>query len=158
MPNSSPVSISYLTLIFQHYHLKNDNLQFMALHVATAAGNLHRELARNHAESTKIDTRILHDITRTIATLKPLVGSLERTPFRKQEMYREYCGNVLKCGLELATIAHRDRFALQPVPAIRLSAERLENLANFVIQDISDPMVLQPASLNLVTLKKRESE
>ncbi|XP_016999437.2 CNK3/IPCEF1 fusion protein [Drosophila takahashii] len=141
-----------------HYHLKNDNLQFMALHVATAAGNLHRELARNHAESTKIDTRILHDITRTIATLKPLVGSLERTPFRKQEMYREYCGNVLKCGLELATIAHRDRFALQPVPAIRQSAERLENLANFVIQDISDPMVLQPASLNLVTLKKRESE
>ncbi|KAI8040096.1 uncharacterized protein LOC128253963 [Drosophila gunungcola] len=141
-----------------HYHLKNDNLQFMALHVATAAGNLHRELARNHAESTKIDTRILHDITRTIATLKPLVGSLERTPFRKQEMYREYCGNVLKCGLELATIAHRDRFALQPVPAIRQTAERLENLANFVIQDISDPMVLQPASLNLVTLKKRESE
>ncbi|XP_017077943.1 uncharacterized protein LOC108112528 [Drosophila eugracilis] len=141
-----------------HYHLKNDNLQFMALHVATAAGNLHRELAKNHAESTKIDTRILHDITRTIATLKPLVGSLERTPFRKQEMYREYCGNVLKCGLELATIAHRDRFSLQPVPAIRLSAERLENLANFVIQDISDPMVLQPASLNLVTLKKRESE
>ncbi|EDW92163.1 uncharacterized protein LOC6531654 [Drosophila yakuba] len=141
-----------------HYHLKNDNLQFMALHVATAAKNLHRELARNHAESTKIDTRILHDITRTIATLKPLVGSLERTPFRKQEMYREYCGNVLKCGLELATIAHRDRFALQPVPAIRQSAERLENLANFVIQDISDPMVLQPASLNLVTLKKRESE
>jgi len=130
----------------------------MALHVATAAKNLHRELARNHAESTKIDTRILHDITRTIATLKPLVGSLERTPFRKQEMYREYCGNVLKCGLELATIAHRDRFALQPVPAIRQSAERLENLANFVIQDISDPMVLQPASLNLVTLKKRESE
>jgi len=65
---------------------------------------------------------------------------------------------VLKCGLELATIAHRDRFALQPVPAIRQSAERLENLANFVIQDISDPMVLQPASLNLVTLKKRESE
>lgn len=147
-----------MSLIFQHYHLKNDNLQFMALHVATAAKNLHRELARNHAESTKIDTRILHDITRTIATLKPLVGSLERTPFRKQEMYREYCGNVLKCGLELATIAHRDRFALQPVPAIRQSAERLENLANFVIQDISDPMVLQPASLNLVTLKKRESE
>ncbi|XP_017049543.1 uncharacterized protein LOC108093779 [Drosophila ficusphila] len=141
-----------------HYHLKNDNLQFMALHVATAARNLHRELAKNHAESTKIDTRILHDITRTIATLKPLVGSLERTPFRRQEMYREYCGNVLKSGLELATIAHRDRFSLQPVPAIRQSAERLENLANFVIQDISDPMVLQPASLDVVDLKRRESE
>ncbi|EDV36758.1 uncharacterized protein Dana_GF11787 [Drosophila ananassae] len=141
-----------------HYHLKNDNLQFMAMHVGTAARNLHRELAKNHADSTKIDTRILHDITRMIATLKPLVSSLERAPFRKQEMYREYCGNVLKFGLELATIAHRDRFALYPVPAIRTSAERLERLANFIIQDISDPMVLQPASLSLVTLKKRESE
>ncbi|KAH8301768.1 hypothetical protein KR059_011406 [Drosophila kikkawai] len=150
--------VSNPNLILQHYHLKNDNLQFMALHVATAARNLHRELAKNHADSTKIDTRILHDITRTIATLKPLVGSLERTPFRKQEMYREYCGNVLKRGLELATIAHRDRFAVQPVHDIRHLAEKLEKLANFIIQDISDPMVLQPASLNLVTLKKRESE
>ncbi|KAH8280233.1 hypothetical protein KR018_000355 [Drosophila ironensis] len=142
----------------QHYHLKNDNLQFMAMHVGTAARNLHRELAKNHANSTKIDTCILHDITRMIATLKPLVSSLERAPFRKQEMYREYCGNVLKFGLELATIAHRDRFAEHPVSTIRMLAERLENLANFIIQDISDPMVLQPASLNLVTLKKRESE
>ncbi|XP_026840740.1 uncharacterized protein LOC6590867 [Drosophila persimilis] len=141
-----------------HYHLKNDNLQFMALHVATAARNLHRELAKNHADSTKIDTRTLHDITRTIATLKPLVGSLERSPFRGQDNYREYCGNVLKCGLELATNAHRDRFAENPVDKIRSTAERLESLANFMIQDISDPMVLQPSSLNLVNLKKRESE
>ncbi|KAH8372869.1 hypothetical protein KR009_007006 [Drosophila setifemur] len=141
-----------------HYHLKNDNLQFMALHVGTAARNLHRELAKKNVDSTKIDTRILHDITRTIATLKPLVGSLERTPFRKQEQYREFCGNVLKCGLELATHAHRDRFTVQPVLAIRQKAEKLERLANFIIQDVSDPMVLQPSSLNLVTLKKRESE
>lgn len=143
---------------FQHYHLKNDNLQFMALHVGTAARNLHRELAKNHADSTKIDTRTLHDITRTIATLKPLIGNLERSPFRNQDMYREYCGNVLRCGLELATIAHRDRFAERPVAQIKATAERLERLANFIIQDISDPMVLQPASLNLVTLKKRESD
>ncbi|XP_068147823.1 uncharacterized protein cnk [Drosophila tropicalis] len=141
-----------------HYNLKNDNLQFMALHVGTAARNLHRELAKDHADSTKIDTRTLHDITRTIATLKPLIGSLERSPFRKQDMYREYCGNVLRCGLELATIAHRDRFAERPVAQIKALAERLERLANFIIQDISDPMVLQPASLKLVTLKKRESD
>ncbi|KAH8297107.1 hypothetical protein KR044_004926 [Drosophila immigrans] len=141
-----------------HYHLKNDNLQFMALHVGTAARNLHRELAKNHPDSTKIDTRTLHDISRTIATVKPLIGNLKGSPFRSQEMYREYCGNVLRCGLELATIAHRDRFVERPVAQIKATALRLERLANFIIQDISDPMVLQPASLNLVTLKKRESD
>ncbi|KAH8370115.1 hypothetical protein KR093_002207 [Drosophila rubida] len=141
-----------------HYHLKNDNLQFMALHVGTAARNLHRELAKNHPDGSKIATRILHDISRTIATVKPLIGNLKGSPFRSQEMYREYCGNVLRCGLELATIAHRDRFVERPVAQIKAAAMRLERLANFIIQDISDPMVLQPASLNLVTLKKREPD
>ncbi|XP_030369323.1 uncharacterized protein LOC115620286 [Scaptodrosophila lebanonensis] len=141
-----------------HYHLKDDNLQFMALQVGVAARNLHRELAKNHADSTKIDTRTLHDITRTIATIKPLIGSLERSPFRQQDMYCEYCSNVLRCGLELATIAQRDRFAVQPVASIKASAERLERLADFIIRDLSDPMVLQPSSLNLVTLKKREPD
>lgn len=41
---------------------------------------------------------------------------------------------------------------------IRLTAEKLLKLANYIIQDITDPIILQPATLNLVTLKKRESE
>lgn len=41
---------------------------------------------------------------------------------------------------------------------IRLTAEKLSKLADYIIQDISDPIILQPATLNLVTLKKRESE
>lgn len=41
---------------------------------------------------------------------------------------------------------------------MRIAAEKLSKIAEYIIQDITDPMVLQPASLNLVTLKKRESE
>lgn len=41
---------------------------------------------------------------------------------------------------------------------IRLTAEKLSKLADYIIQDISDPIILQPATLNLVTIKKRESE
>lgn len=37
-------------------------------------------------------------------------------------------------------------------------ADKLAKIADYIIQDISDPMVLQPASLDLVTLKKRESD
>lgn len=65
---------------------------------------------------------------------------------------------MLRLGLEMATSAQRDRFVENPVDQIRMTAEKLAKLADYIIQDISDPMLLQPASLNLVTLKKRESE
>lgn len=85
----------------------------------------------------------------------------------------------------MATSAQRDRFVENPVDQvftsmmkdcrpffrdcnfiythaihfqIRLTAEKLSKLADYIIQDISDPIILQPATLNLVTLKKRESE
>lgn len=41
---------------------------------------------------------------------------------------------------------------------IKKIALLVANLANYIIQDISDPMILQPAMLNLVTIKKKESE
>ncbi|XP_067631026.1 uncharacterized protein cnk [Eurosta solidaginis] len=140
-----------------YYNLDKENLQFMALHVATAAHSLHRQLV-THSDSSKLETQILCDITRTIATIKPLIGWLERAPFQGQVQFTEICRNLLRLGLEMATMAQRDRFVERPVEQIRGTAEKLERLANYIIQDISDPMLLQPASLNLVTVKKREMD
>ncbi|XP_061401266.1 uncharacterized protein LOC133337017 [Musca vetustissima] len=140
-----------------HFNLDKENLQFMALHVATAARCLHRQLALKTGE-TMIETQVLNDITRTIATIKPLICWLDRSPFLGQFQFTEICRKMLRLGLEMATIAQRERFVERPVEQIRTTAETLERLANYIIQDITDPMLLQPASLNLVTLKKRESE
>lgn len=129
----------------------------MALHVATAARSLHRQLSLKNGESM-IETQVLNDITRTIATIKPLICWLDRAPFKGQFQFTEICRKMLRLGLEMATIAQRERFVEHPVEQIRATAETLERLANYIIQDITDPMLLQPASLNLVTLKKRESE
>uniref|UniRef100_A0A1A9WNI7 Connector enhancer of kinase suppressor of ras n=1 Tax=Glossina brevipalpis TaxID=37001 RepID=A0A1A9WNI7_9MUSC len=140
-----------------HYNLDKENLQFMALHVATAARSLHSQLA-SQCGATVIETQILSDITRTIATIKPLIGWLDRSPFQGQFQFTEICRKMLRLGLEMATTAQRERFVENPVEKIRGTAKTLELLANYIIQDITDPMLLQPASLNLVTLKKRESE
>ncbi|XP_037951622.1 uncharacterized protein LOC119682288 isoform X1 [Teleopsis dalmanni] len=141
-----------------HFNLDKENLQFMALHVATAARSLYRQLQTSYNDASKIETKILNDITRTIGTIKPLIAWLNRAPFRGQKQFTEICRNMLRLGLEMATIAQRDRFVEKPVEQIRNTAEKLERLANYIIQDITDPMLLQPAALNLVTLKKRESE
>lgn len=72
--------------------------------------------------------------------------------------FRELRVQLLKFGLELATFAHRDRFSQNPIKQILSLAEKLCNLTNYIIRDITDPLLIQPAYLDLVTLKKRESE
>lgn len=65
---------------------------------------------------------------------------------------------MLRFAIEMATSAQRDRFVENPVDQIKTTALRVAKLANYIIQDVSDVMILQPATLNLVTLKKKESE
>lgn len=72
--------------------------------------------------------------------------------------YSEIRVQMLRLGLELATIAQRDRFAHNPIMQITSLAQKLSKLLDYIIQDITDPLILQPGYLDLVTLKKRESE
>lgn len=69
-----------------NYNLDKENLQFLALHVATTTKCLHKQLAY-YFDKSKIETQILNDITRAIATIKPLVGWLDRSPFQGKTMF-----------------------------------------------------------------------
>lgn len=140
-----------------HYHLDKENLQFLALQIATASQCLHNQLAR-FTDKNKIETQILSDVARTIATIKPLIGWLDRAPFHRINRFVELRNKMLRFAIEMATMAQRDRFVENPVDQIKQTALRVAKLANYIVQDVSDVMILQPATLNLVTLKKKESE
>lgn len=139
-----------------NYNLAKENLQFLALHVATAAHSLTKQL--EFSDQEKLETAVLKDITRTITHLKALIEWLDRAPFRGQKKFDELRKQCMRFGLEVATVAMRDRFSLMPVQAIRQNAIKLANIGEYIIKDITDPIILQPASLDLVTLKKRESD
>ncbi|XP_050078940.1 uncharacterized protein LOC126565776 [Anopheles maculipalpis] len=139
-----------------NYNLDKENLQFLALHVATAAHSLSKQL--EFSDQEKLETSVLKDITRTITHLKALIEWLDRAPFRGQKKFDELRKQCMRFGLEVATVAMRDRFSLMPVQAIRQNAKKLESIGEYIIKDIMDPIILQPASLDLVTLKKRESD
>lgn len=141
----------------QHFNLDKENLQFLALQVATAARCLHKQLERNREQKT-LDTDALMDITRTLAKIKPLICWLDRPPFKGGNQYLEVRKKMLNLAVEIAFSAQRDRFALKPVAQISKNAETLANLCDYIIQEITDPMLLQPASLILVTLKKKECD
>ncbi|KXJ68332.1 hypothetical protein RP20_CCG004169 [Aedes albopictus] len=139
-----------------NYNLDKENLQLLALKVALAARSLCRQL--KYSDQTKLETQILKDISRTVDEVKPLIGWLDRPPFRGQCQFDELRKQIIKLGIEMATMGMRDRFSVKPVETISHVADKLAKVADYIIQDVSDPMVLQPASLDLVTLKKRESD
>lgn len=125
--------------------------------MATASRSLYKQLEKNR-EKTTLDTDALLDITRTLAKIKPLICWLDRPPFKGQQQYLEIRKKMLTLALEMAISAQRDRFAHKPVDQIIQNAEILAKLSDYIIQVITDPMLLQPASLILVTLKKKESD
>lgn len=63
-----------------NYNMQQENLQFLALQVASTATNLHKLLY--YFNQSSVETQILNDITHTIATIKPLVFWLHRSPFQ----------------------------------------------------------------------------
>lgn len=66
--------------------------------------------------------------------------------------------NLLKLALELVTGSQRDRFAENPLESIFKIAKQLAQLADQIIQESQDSLILQPATLDVATLKKRSGE
>lgn len=127
-----------------NYNMQQENLQFLALQVASTATNLHKLLY--YFNKSSIETQILNDITHTIATIKPLVFWLDRSPFQGSNIaYSIRCGSIeyicffffcfphlcsghlqfneirkriLQLGIEMAASAQRDRFVENPADQV----------------------------------------
>ncbi|KAK9307975.1 hypothetical protein QLX08_001882 [Tetragonisca angustula] len=140
-----------------HYELDRENLQLLALRLSCQAHSLQNELS-HQTDSKPVTTQTLSDVASVITAVKPLVRWLDRPPFSGQLDYNDKKVELMKLALEMATCAQRDRFAEKPVEEIRKICGQLAKLADYVIQDITDPMILQPASLDLATLKKKPGD
>nr|XP_012144289.1 PREDICTED: uncharacterized protein LOC100882812 isoform X2 [Megachile rotundata] len=140
-----------------HYELDRENLQLLALRLSCQAHSLQNELSRQ-TDSKPVTTQTLSDVASVIMAVKPLVRWLDRPPFSGQLEYNDKKAELMKLALEMATCAQRDRFAEKPIEEIRTICGQLAKLADYIIQDITDPMILQPASLDLATLKKKPGD
>ncbi|KAL3281327.1 hypothetical protein HHI36_004538 [Cryptolaemus montrouzieri] len=141
-----------------HYELDKENLQTLALKLSCAANSLYRELLTVEDDCRPFKSQTLSDVHSIISAIKPLVFWLDRAPFAGDKDYMDCKIQMLQLAFEMATNAHRDIFSEKPVVTIRRICERLTKMADHIIQDITDPMILQPASLDLATLKKKEQE
>ncbi|KYN02475.1 Connector enhancer of kinase suppressor of ras 3 [Cyphomyrmex costatus] len=140
-----------------HYELDKENLQLLALRLSSQAHSLHKELCRQK-NSESVSTQTLSDVASIMMVVKPLVRWMDYPPFNGHIEYHAKKVELMKMSIEMATCAYRDRFAEKPVQEIRTICSQLATLADYIIQDITDPMILQPASLDLATLKKKSSD
>ncbi|KAF6211410.1 hypothetical protein GE061_011922 [Apolygus lucorum] len=141
-----------------HYELDRENLQLLALRLSCLSHSLHNELNQSHSESQRLTTQILADIANIVTCVKPLISWLDRPGFSGQLEYTETRSQVLSLGLRMAICGQRDRFAEAPVIDMRDASSKLAKLTDSIVQDMTDPLILQPASLELATVKKRSSD
>ncbi|XP_071442402.1 uncharacterized protein cnk [Hetaerina americana] len=143
-----------------HYELDRENLQLLALRLSCQAHSLHNEL-RDQSDTQQVTTQTLADVASVIKAVKPLACWLDRPPFsapHQWEAYGERKVQLLKLGVEVATCAQRGRFAERPSGEIRTAAAKLASLADDLIRKVPDPLILQPASLELATIRKRAGD
>ncbi|KAG5898199.1 hypothetical protein JTB14_005579 [Gonioctena quinquepunctata] len=141
-----------------HFELDKENLQTLALKLSCSANSLYKELLLLDDDCSIVQTQVMSDVHNIITTIKPLVYWLDRSPFAGDKDYIDNKTNLLQLSFEMATSAHRGIFSEKPVCTIRKICEKLAKIADHIIQEIMDPMILQPASLDLATLKKKEQE
>lgn len=131
-------------------------MQQLAVRVSVVATTLARTL-RHHADA-RLETQTLAEVARTVRAVKPLVCWLDRwppVPTGAPAALADRKAALLKLSLEAATCAQRDRFADNPARAVAAAAAATAATADYIIQDVSDPMILQPASMDTVVLRQR---
>ncbi|XP_032790623.2 uncharacterized protein LOC116927700 isoform X4 [Daphnia magna] len=146
-----------------HYNLDRENLQYLAMQLGCKARSLFNELlstchSYNNGKAEQVTTATLAAVADIIDRVKDLLSWLDRAPFDGHEPYLEVKSKLLKICLELATNAQRDLFAEHPVQVIREGCLSLITITDRIICEFLDPLVLQPASLDVATVKKKPEE
>ncbi|GBP02570.1 hypothetical protein EVAR_89713_1 [Eumeta japonica] len=75
-----------------------------------------------------------------------------KAPFRSTGGLTERKRALLDLSLRAATSAQRERFAEYPMRVVTAAADAMANVADYIVQEVSDPVILQPAALSTVLI------
>ena len=114
-------------------------------------------------KQASVSTATMTAVADVLDSLWTLMSWLDRPPFNNRptnnqpDFYSGFKKNFCDIGLELATSAQRDTFAENPVRKILDCCTRLDQLSDTLIREVNDPLILQPASLDIATVRRRSN-
>jgi len=144
-----------------HYNLDQENLQYISLRLSCKARSLFNEMCMKPVkagEKQVVVAPVMASVADVLESVRQLLSWLERKPFDRSDEYHGVRTTLISLSLELATNAQRDTFAETPLDVIKSCCDKLGNLADKVIQEFTDSLILQPASLDVATVRKRADE
>lgn len=144
-----------------HHNLDTENLQYICLKLSCRSRSVFNEinlLSVEKHEKQKVDTATMSAVAEVLDVLISVLAWLDRPPFNNSEPYYAFKASFIKIGIELATNTARDTFAEKPVQVILKCCGNLADLSDSLIRDVNDALILQPASLDVATTKRRAED
>ncbi|XP_070568295.1 connector enhancer of kinase suppressor of ras 2-like [Ptychodera flava] len=170
------VKIGHQEILFQslsllcglNFGLENENLQYLSLALSCKANNL-KSLIKcnkfcthfqrfNEANSKMLPNDVLKLVSEVVIATRTLVSWLDRSPFSRQDHFRKLRKEIVQLGLELTTSVQMDSSASDIEDAILPVSVEIVDLCDRLIKESKDPLVIQPAQLELTTLKKKRPD
>ncbi|KAH3739871.1 hypothetical protein DPMN_046561, partial [Dreissena polymorpha] len=158
------------------YGYETENLQTLALQLGCKARSLKSEVrARtsendrnranihtNEVRTRKLPINILSTVADLVAKLKSLVGWMDKAPFSG---FHDLCltrNSIVKHGLDLISMCQREMslvdFEYNITNTTTLLSDICEKLVIGSPESPLDPLYLQPAALELATIRKKQGE
>ncbi|XP_071954707.1 connector enhancer of kinase suppressor of ras 2-like isoform X2 [Antedon mediterranea] len=153
-----------------NYNLPTDTLQSVTLSLSCNAKHLHSVVSKRQQEreGSRVDEQffrtdgltsdVLTFVTHVITSAKLLISWLDRLPFCGNPEYIAVRNKVLEHVMKLNSFSQLTGDAAIVERAILTTSKELLSLSEVFIRNACDPLVIQPAYIELVTLRKSTSD
>lgn len=148
-----------------HYNFASETLQSQALRLGCKARSLYNQLKLDELDSSndknqdRVSTATLSGVSDILLSVKSFVSWIDRYPFCNQvDEYLPVRKTILEHSIELASTAQRDQFVEKPNLVIKTSCQKLADLCDRIVQNLNDSLTIQPASLEVVAIKKKADD
>ncbi|XP_053210359.1 probable LIM domain-containing serine/threonine-protein kinase DDB_G0286997 isoform X2 [Panonychus citri] len=148
-----------------HYNFCSETLQMLALRLGCKSRSLYNLLKQEKPDdsgfsksSDRVTTKTLSGVCDILTSVKLFVSWIDRYPFGGHEEYISMRRRICKLSIELASTAQRDQFVEKPNEVIKENCCTFAEMCDRIVQELNDPLAIQPASLEVITIKKRAEE
>ncbi|XP_033112001.1 connector enhancer of kinase suppressor of ras 2-like, partial [Anneissia japonica] len=152
-----------------NFNLPTDTLQSVTLSLSCGAKHLHSVVAKRQREresynvepsicSDGLASDILMFVTHVITSARLLISWLDRLPFSVSSEYNAVRQKVLEHVMKLNSFSQLTGDAAIVERAILTTSKELLVLSEDFIRNACDPLIIQPAYVEVVTLRKSSAD
>ena len=147
-----------------HYNFGSETFQSLALRLGCKSRSLFNQLRQetsdtsNKTKSDRVSTKTLSGVCNILNAVKAFISWIDRYPFESQDQYIPVRKDILRLSIELASTSQRDQFVEAPNEVIKANCSTFADICDQIVQELNDSLAIQPACLDVVTIKKKCDE